>query len=58
MNGTDPITVGEVEDVRRELLSRVDNRDGLDEGYAAGYVEAVLQFDRRLTDRRLTERDG
>jgi len=55
MSDTDPIPVGEVEEVRRELLGALD--DDVDEGYAVGYVEAVLQFDRRLTDRRLIERD-
>lgn len=52
---TDPaITLDDVEDVREEVLESIPVPDGYDdasaETFRAGWIDAAIAFDRRLTD--------
>jgi len=45
----DEITPGDVEGVREEVLDD-DRLDDADEEYEAGWIDAVIEMDRMLTD--------
>ena len=42
------VTTGDIEGVREDLLDRLP--DDVDEHYRTGYIDAVIAFDRRLTE--------